>query len=432
MKQKVFERKRRRKTRLRRIPAKRPSHFPETDDRANLIAGLDTLRRGSPQALTPDAIRALQRHVGNGALQRLAGEEGFVGDPSLEADLEREQGGGQPLATPVRGEMEGGFGADFGAVRVHTDGKADELSRDLGAYAFAYGRDIYFADGEYAPATTSGQQLLAHELAHVVQQGAGAKLVVGGAHDAAEREADRAADAVVRVIRSGETGLGRQVGPEEEGELWTVRRQEELEEEEDFIHTLRRQVEEEEQVPEDRISREELTAQLVRDGLLQLADALSEKMRATDTFAGILAVDLRDGVLPVLRGLEEVGFAPGAPALYEAGRENVRIVQQAWISAQQADYTDSLRVLPRRVRQFVETVDVAELRSDRYAALEERFWQSFGSLSADNAFHLEYNELLRDWNEALSSSQFYAGFPQLVSKFFLTPIGAAGAGGGEG
>ena len=77
---------------------------------------------------------------------------------------------GQPLDPAVRSFMEPRFGHDFGAVRVHTDTPAAAASRDLGARAFASGTDISFDAGEYRPETAAGRALIAHELAHVVQQ----------------------------------------------------------------------------------------------------------------------------------------------------------------------------------------------------------------------------------------------------------------------
>jgi Domain of unknown function (DUF4157) len=78
---------------------------------------------------------------------------------------------GAALDSSVRRQMEHGFGADFSAVRVHTDARADAISDQLQARAFTAGRDIFFSAGAYAPSASSGQHLLAHELAHVVQQG---------------------------------------------------------------------------------------------------------------------------------------------------------------------------------------------------------------------------------------------------------------------
>jgi hypothetical protein len=77
--------------------------------------------------------------------------------------------GGRPLPDAVRGKMEAALRADFSNVRVHVGPQAERI----GAIAFTVGSDIYFAPGRYQPETLQGQQLLGHELAHVVQQHAG-------------------------------------------------------------------------------------------------------------------------------------------------------------------------------------------------------------------------------------------------------------------
>src|SRR5215510_11362611 len=80
-------------------------------------------------------------------------------------------GGGQALTPDVRATFEAKFAADFARVRIHTGAQAALLSHALGTHAFAKGTDVFFGSGEYAPDTTAGQRLLAHELSHVVQQG---------------------------------------------------------------------------------------------------------------------------------------------------------------------------------------------------------------------------------------------------------------------
>ncbi|TCO80661.1 uncharacterized protein DUF4157 [Plasticicumulans lactativorans] len=81
--------------------------------------------------------------------------------------------GGQPLPTTLRGFFEPRFGADLSTVRVHTDAAAAAHSRALQARAFTLGEHVAFAPGAYAPHTSGGRELLAHELAHVLQQRAG-------------------------------------------------------------------------------------------------------------------------------------------------------------------------------------------------------------------------------------------------------------------
>ena len=79
-------------------------------------------------------------------------------------------GSGQPLDSSTRAFMEPRFGHDFGNVRVHFDARAAASARSVNALAYTVGHDIVFRDGAFAPADPSGRSLLAHELAHVVQQ----------------------------------------------------------------------------------------------------------------------------------------------------------------------------------------------------------------------------------------------------------------------
>lgn len=102
-------------------------------------------------------------------LQRKAA--GAIGaDAQAEAEIRRAQGGGMPLPAPLRRFMEPRLRADFSAVRVHTDGRAAGLASRLAARAFAFGRDIFFGRGEFQPETPAGQELIAHELTHTIQQ----------------------------------------------------------------------------------------------------------------------------------------------------------------------------------------------------------------------------------------------------------------------
>ena len=80
---------------------------------------------------------------------------------------------GEPLGPAVRALMEGRFGRDLGRVRLHADARAAASARALGARAYAAGPHVVFAEGAYDPGTRRGLWLLAHELAHVVQQGGG-------------------------------------------------------------------------------------------------------------------------------------------------------------------------------------------------------------------------------------------------------------------
>jgi len=77
---------------------------------------------------------------------------------------------GRLLEPGLRGEMEARFGHSFSQVRVHTGDRAEASARSVDAAAYTVGRDVVFGAGRYAPGTTEGKSLLAHELAHVVQQ----------------------------------------------------------------------------------------------------------------------------------------------------------------------------------------------------------------------------------------------------------------------
>jgi hypothetical protein len=77
---------------------------------------------------------------------------------------------GEPLETGLRTSMEGRFRHDFGNVRVHADTLAAESAAAVNAEAYTVGQELVFARGRFAPSTPSGRRLLAHELAHAVQQ----------------------------------------------------------------------------------------------------------------------------------------------------------------------------------------------------------------------------------------------------------------------
>jgi len=83
------------------------------------------------------------------------------------------QRSGSPLSSEARSYFEPRFHSDFSQVRVHTDTEAGEKAKTMQACAYTYGRDIVFGHGEFAPGTTSGNWLLAHELTHIAQQSAG-------------------------------------------------------------------------------------------------------------------------------------------------------------------------------------------------------------------------------------------------------------------
>lgn len=86
---------------------------------------------------------------------------------------------GYPIENSTRSFMQSRFGADFSTVRIHTGSKAIQMSRDLRAKAFTTGNNVYFNEGQYQPGSDSGKRLLAHELTHVIQQGAASSPSLG-------------------------------------------------------------------------------------------------------------------------------------------------------------------------------------------------------------------------------------------------------------
>ncbi len=111
-------------------------------------------------------------------MSRIPGDEMGIGpeggdlDSSTESAITAASGSGRSLDSSVRREMESSFGADFSSVRVHTGPESDGLNASMGARAFTQGSDVFVRSGDYAPGSPAGKHLLAHELTHVVQQGA--------------------------------------------------------------------------------------------------------------------------------------------------------------------------------------------------------------------------------------------------------------------
>ena len=85
---------------------------------------------------------------------------------------------GKPLEPALQKDMEQRFGRDFSRVRVHSGGEAEKSARDVNAKAYTVGHDMVFGAGQYAPGTPQGARLLAHELAHSVQQETGAPTTI--------------------------------------------------------------------------------------------------------------------------------------------------------------------------------------------------------------------------------------------------------------
>ncbi|MFM7600894.1 MAG: DUF4157 domain-containing protein, partial [Pseudanabaena sp.] len=104
-------------------------------------------------------------------VQRRENLGGGEASADLESSIQSARGSGQSLDANLQAKMGQVMGADFSGIRVHTDSQSDQLNKSIQAKAFTTGQDVFFRQGAYNPSSTSGQELIAHELTHVVQQG---------------------------------------------------------------------------------------------------------------------------------------------------------------------------------------------------------------------------------------------------------------------
>jgi hypothetical protein len=152
-----------------------------------------TEHRGTPGGGAASPLGILQAQAGNRAVSSALG-------------------GGQPLPEALRKDMESRFGETFFDVRIHDGADAHASAASLHAKAYTHGHDIVFGAGRFSPTAGPGRRLLAHELAHVVQQRRGGAAPPLDANAAHERSADAAADAAAsgrgNVAVGGATGVG--------------------------------------------------------------------------------------------------------------------------------------------------------------------------------------------------------------------------------
>lgn len=170
----------------------RASHFvPEVDDDI------------APNRITKSSRLDAPKHPqASGLIMRKAARDGNgVAEGADDLVATASSASGSALPTALMRKFESSLGADLSSVRVHTGAASADAAAAVGAKAYTVGQDIHFGAGYYDPSSSDGQHLLAHEVAHTVQQSGGSatrqnKLQVSAPHDAAEHEADRAADAM--------------------------------------------------------------------------------------------------------------------------------------------------------------------------------------------------------------------------------------------
>jgi len=135
-------------------------------------------------------------------IQRREDLGGGVASTDLESSIQNARGSGQALEPNLQEEMGQAMGADFSGVRVHTDAQSDQLNKSIQAKAFTTGQDVFFRQGAYVPSSRNGQELIAHELTHVVQQNG--KAVQRSFHTKQQKKEDSMREPIAAVDKHGE------------------------------------------------------------------------------------------------------------------------------------------------------------------------------------------------------------------------------------
>ncbi|MEA5476392.1 DUF4157 domain-containing protein [Pseudanabaena galeata UHCC 0370] len=162
-------------------------------------------------------------------VQRRENVGGGEASTDLESSIQSARGSGQSLDASLQAKMGQAMGADFSGVKVHTDSRSDQLNKSIQAKAFTTGQDVFFRQGAYDPSSQGGQELIAHELTHVVQQGGKKALQSNAAIQRYVEVSDDAQNYPVKKIKAGkksrnpdneetEEFFSRQV-PDEDGEF---------------------------------------------------------------------------------------------------------------------------------------------------------------------------------------------------------------------
>ena len=160
------------------------------------------------QVSDSESVRTINAGKSETALQRLTGPrhaalalQRAAGNQAVGELLQVLTGPGQPLGSATRAVMGERFGTDFSDVRIHNDAQANASARALGAAAFTSGQHVVFGPGAFCPNERRGGALLAHELAHVIQQSRGGNPAVDASADTSlEAEAESAAKGFLQGV----------------------------------------------------------------------------------------------------------------------------------------------------------------------------------------------------------------------------------------
>lgn len=147
------------------IQAKLEISHPADDSEMQADAFADSFMQGDA-----DHAQAILSHA-TSEISRMGEGVGMQTSDAFDQQLLHTKGQGQKLDEETKEELEQHTGTDLSGVNVHTDASADEMSESINAEAFAHGQDIYFKSGNYDPESAEGKELLAHEVAHTVQDG---------------------------------------------------------------------------------------------------------------------------------------------------------------------------------------------------------------------------------------------------------------------
>jgi Domain of unknown function (DUF4157) len=183
---------------------RRPVDAPQADRDPAWQGAKRAAEAGHVRGVEHGAVLHLQRLAGNAGVGTLVGGE-MEEQRSPVLDVVG-KGGGTPLRSDTRVQMESHLGADLGDVRVHDGGAAADSARAVNAKAYTVGNEVVFGSGSYQPDTPEGQHTLAHELTHVVQQRSGPVdgtstgdgIALSDPSDRFEREAEASASTLGR------------------------------------------------------------------------------------------------------------------------------------------------------------------------------------------------------------------------------------------
>jgi Domain of unknown function (DUF4157) len=387
-------------------------HEQEADRVARQLAG--------PASQRPAAGSAAPESLGHTPVMRPVGgaHDGAV-DPQVEQAVRGARGGGQPLPGRVRAPMERALGADFRGVRLHTDAQADQFSRMLGARAFTTGREIFFRHGEYHPDGMPGQRLLAHELAHVVQQTATVRDADGARPASTGVISPAAGTAVIQRVKIG--GLDT----ENRKDLQALRKKVEEMRTLEEIDAMRAQIPEKRTPSEQALAEELDLARLLLASKLRRTEPRKTEPRTGPSMTGLTKTNLlpEAQASPVLVPPEPTGPESPVPtpqarttglrrreAEEKARGENVEAVTKT-VSSREA-------LAAERQRQEAEEKAKQEAEKEKVEAVEKKA-ESLRGLAGklgnpsntpedqmtwlQNFGKLEFEQRRREWEEAVKA-----------------------------